>query len=245
MDRRVGLREWLRHDGNGDEREQRARRANPDPFTSAHELQHPRPNTVLDIGGSHGQFAKEAFRAFPGVTVYSFEPIPECYEELLALRELHPTLHPLPLALSDAEGEREFYVSRFRDSSSLQEMTPTHLEAWPQTEIEEKIKVRVERLDAVAAKLALKAPVLAKLDIQGHEMAAIRGGRETLAACQRVMLECNFAPLYNGQPSFGEIYEEMRSMGFLFDGFIGHLRHPRTQELLSADVVFYRPADGV
>ncbi|MDT7542560.1 MAG: hypothetical protein QOE33_2464 [Acidobacteriota bacterium] len=242
MDRRLGLRQWLWRDADAGAELRFMQSDARDPFTSLPALEHPRPNTVLDIGGNHGQFAKEMFRVFPGATVYSFEPLPECYAELRALAALHPELHPIHVAISDETGERDFWVSRFRDSSSMQEMLPSHVEAWPNTEVEAKITVRAETLDAVASQLKLVPPVLAKLDIQGHELAAIAGGRETLARCQRVMLECNFAPLYKGQPTFVELYDAMRSLGFLFDGFIVPLRHPRTHELLSADAVFYRPA---
>ena len=242
VDRRLGLRDWLARDGDGGAAP-RARVAPADPYTSAPEiLRHPAPQTVIDIGGNIGQFAEEIFRAHPGVRVYSFEPIPECYEQLLLMREREPTLRPIQLALSDREGQAEFHLSRYRGSSSLQEMLPEHVEAWPFTEIERKITVPVARLDSVAAGLELEPPVLAKLDIQGHELAAIRGGRETLARCQRVVVECNFAPLYKGQPSFADLYEEVRSLGCLLDGFVGHLRHPQTHELLSADAVFFKPA---
>ncbi|HEV2765500.1 MAG TPA: FkbM family methyltransferase [Pyrinomonadaceae bacterium] len=242
VDRRLGLREWLARDG-GANGATRPRALTSDPYTSAPELlAHPRPNTVIDIGGNVGQFAEEIFRAHPGVRLYSFEPIPECYEQLVLMREREPSLVPVQLALSDRDGEAEFHLSRYRGSSSIQEMRPEHVEAWPFTEIESKITVRVARLDAVAAELELEPPILAKLDIQGHELAAIRGGRETLARCQRVVVECNFAPLYEGQPSFTEIYEELRALGFLFDGFMGHLRHPQAHELLSADAVFFKPA---
>ena len=145
------------------------------------------PKTVLDIGGSHGQFAQEIFRTFAEAVIYSFEPIPECFEELQALSELHPTLRPIQLALSDREGEAKFQISKFRDSSSLQEMLPAHTEAWPNTETETTTTVRISRLDEVAPQLKLEPPVFAKLDVQGHELAVIRGGRETLSRCQRVM----------------------------------------------------------
>ncbi|HWW75627.1 MAG TPA: FkbM family methyltransferase, partial [Pyrinomonadaceae bacterium] len=192
VDRRLGLREWLARDG-----------AAADYYTSAPELlPHPRPNTVIDVGGNTGQFAGRILRAHPGVRVYSFEPVPECYERLLLLREREPSLRPFRLALSDREGEAEFHVSRYSASSSLQAMLPAHVEAWPFTEIGSKIKVRVARLDTVAGGLELVPPVLLKLDVQGHELAVIRGGRETLSRCQRAVVECNFAPLYAGQPSF-------------------------------------------
>src|SRR5258706_12622244 len=101
LDSRLGIREWLRQDNSADESP--ARPQPSDPFALS-ELQHPRPNTVLDIGANNGQFAADIFRVFPGVTVYSFEPITECYERLLLMREQQPTLHPIQLALSDRDG---------------------------------------------------------------------------------------------------------------------------------------------
>jgi len=239
LDAQLGIREWLRQDGS-EEPESTVHLS--DPFAIA-ELSHPAPNTVLDIGGSHGQFVKEAVRHFPGARIYSFEPIPECYRELLALCELVPDLHPINLALGDRDGEVDLWLSAFRDSSSLHEMLPTHVAAWPHTKIESKISVQVARLDAIAPTLELKKPIFAKLDVQGHELAVIRGGRATLSLCERVMLECNFAPLYQGQPSFNQLYDELHSLGFLFDGFISPLRHPKTLEQFSADAVFYKPLE--
>jgi FkbM family methyltransferase len=240
VDKHLGIREWLRQS----EGTQGGRQplAPADPFGSP-ELPRVGPKTVLDIGGSHGQFAREAFRYFPEAPIYSFEPIPECYEELLALREQIPNLQPMNVALSDHDGEQELWLSGFRDSSSLQQMLPAHVEAWPHTAVEARITVQLARLDSIAPTLTLKQPIFAKMDVQGHELAVIKGGRETLSRCQRVMLECDFAPLYQGQPTFDEIYGEMRSMDFRFDGFIGNLRHPRTLELLSADAIFYKSTD--
>jgi FkbM family methyltransferase len=238
LDTRLGIRNWLRQDQNVVEEH------GPSDAFAVSELRHPRPNTVLDVGGSHGQFASEALRAFPGVTIHSFEPIPECFEELRQLAGEHPTLRPLQLALSDQAGVSKFWLSSFRDSSSLNGMLPAHLEAWPHTKIEAAITVETARLDDVAAGLDLKGPLFAKIDVQGHEMAVIEGGRKTLSKCERIMLECNFAELYQGQPSFTQLYGAMKEMGFLFDGFISPLRHPRTLEMLSADLIFYKPDSG-
>lgn len=235
LDKRLGLREWLRQDA----REESVQPQPVDPFASS-EFPHPRPNTVLDVGASHGQFARDALRAFPEAVVYSFEPIPECFEELITLSESAPSVHPMNLALGDRDGHEDLWLSGFRDSSSLHQMLPKHVEVWPHTAVESKISVQVARLDAVAPNLTLRPPVFVKIDVQGHELAVIRGGRLTLSSCQRVMTECNFAPLYEGQATFTELYDELRTLGFLFDGFISPLRDPRTFELLSADAVFYK-----
>ena len=241
VDRRLGMREWLWRDDHAAQ-DQWFTLAAEDPYASTPELIHPKPATVLDIGGSHGQFAQEIFRAFPEATIYSFEPIPECFAELQALANAHANLHPIQLALSDREGEAELHVSQFRDSSSLQRMLPAHTEAWPHTAIEADRVVRVTQLDEAVRELRLTPPVMAKLDVQGHELQVIRGGRATLSQCQRVIVECNFAPLYEGQPSFGDLHEALCALDFHFDGFVGHLRHPRTHELMSADLVFFRAA---
>ena len=210
-----------------------------DPFRTG-DVDLPIPRTILDIGASHGQFAREALWRFPDVVVHAFEPIPECFQEVLALQATCPRLHVINAALSDHEGTAELRLSRFRDSSSLQDMLPAHVEAWPHTEVEARIPVTLRRLDGMASELELVPPIMAKLDVQGHELAVIRGGRETLARCDRLMIECSFRSLYAGQPSFSEIYEAAASMGLVLDGFINSLRHPRTGELMSADVVFFR-----
>lgn len=234
VDRIVGLRRWLREGASLPEV------AVPVPF-SVSGLLHPSPRTVLDIGGSHGQFAREALRAFPDVRVHSFEPIPECFVELQDLSRTWPSLCPHRLALSDFDGRKAFRVSLFRDSSSFQEMLPAHEEAWPHTALDATMVVPVARLDSVAETLALVDPLFVKIDVQGHELAVIRGGVATLSRCQRVMIECNFAQLYAGQATFGELYEALHRLGLLFEGLLNPLRHPRTAELLSADLMFFRP----
>src|SRR5258706_5222726 len=109
MDRRLAMRQWLWQD---DQEGMNRWFSIPssDPFSSSTELQHPRPNTVLDIGGSHGQFAREIFRAFPHAIIYSIEPIPECFEENSRLAAVHNNIHPIQLALSDHGRDSELYL---------------------------------------------------------------------------------------------------------------------------------------
>lgn len=38
--------------------------------------------TVIDIGANEGQFASIIRKLLPESTIYSFEPIPHCYEKL-------------------------------------------------------------------------------------------------------------------------------------------------------------------
>jgi hypothetical protein len=38
--------------------------------------------TIFDIGANTGQFARLANAVWPNATIYSFEPLPECFESL-------------------------------------------------------------------------------------------------------------------------------------------------------------------
>ena len=211
-----------------------------DPYCSSAN-RFPAPRTVIDVGGSHGQFAREILSHFPAAEIYSFEPIPECFSELEQLAHDNPKLRVFQLALSDQSGVQSFNVSGFNDSSSFQSMRPEHLDAWPHTAYKKTIEVKKSTLDEFFRERVPDRPIFLKLDVQGHEMSVLRGGRETLSKCQRVMLECNFADLYEGQPTFDQICHEMRSHGFRLESLISPLRHPRTGELMSTDLIFFKP----
>jgi len=238
LNRATRFTEWLHSDNTS------KIYTEPDRFGSG-EIKYEKPKTIIDVGGSHGQFALEAFKQYPGVTIYSFEPLPECYQELVELSQLRPDLKPINLGLSDAIGMKDFWVSKFNDSSSLQEMLSAHIEAWPFTATERKITVNVTTLDSYARKIKLVPPVLVKIDVQGHEIRVIQGAMNTIKNCQRVIIECNIAPLYKDQPSFDEINNQMKSLGFSLDCYISPLRHPKTREIMSFDLVYFKPESEI
>jgi FkbM family methyltransferase len=109
--------------------------------------------------------------------------------------------------------------------------------------------VQTTRLDEVAGLPDLD---FLKMDIQGAELQALTHGEARLAACAMIHLEVSFVPLYEGQPSFGEIDLWMRAHGFIPHCFTEVKRwsiapilrnnDPRTpfNQLLEADVVYAR-----
>lgn len=109
--------------------------------------------------------------------------------------------------------------------------------------------VRTTRLDDVAGLPDLD---FLKMDIQGAELMALEHGQARLARCAMIHLEVSFTPLYEGQPSFGDIDVWMRRHGFAPHRFTevkswsiapilrdNDVRAPFHQ-LLEADVVYMR-----
>jgi FkbM family methyltransferase len=91
-----------------------------------------------------------------------------------------------------------------------------------------------------------------KMDIQGSELMVLENGKTKLERCVAIQLEVSFAPLYEGQPSFGDIDCWMRANGYLPHRFMdikrwsiapiirdGNFRMPFNQ-LLEADLVYIK-----
>lgn len=91
-----------------------------------------------------------------------------------------------------------------------------------------------------------------KADVQGGELAALRHGPRRLARCVAIQLEVSFIPLYEKQPTFGDVDVWMRGQGFAPHCFAelkrwsiapvrrnNDIRQPFNQ-LLEADVVYVR-----
>lgn len=66
---------------------------------------------------------------------------------------------------------------------------------------------------------AIKNIDFLKMDIQGSEKSVIENGLGKLGNCVAIQLEVSFIPLYENQPTIGEIDTFMREIGFMPHGF--------------------------
>ena len=115
--------------------------------------------------------------------------------------------------------------------------------------IVETHKIATNRLDDVAE---LPQIDFLKMDIQGSELTVMQHGLQKLEKCVAVQLEVPFIPLYEAQPSFGDIDVWMRAQGFQPHSFTetkrwsiaptvfdNNVRVPGNQ-LMEADIVYVR-----
>ena len=90
------------------------------------------------------------------------------------------------------------------------------------------------------------------MDIQGAELTVLKNGNRVVEQCVAIQLEISFIPLYESQPTFGEIDVWMRSKGFVPHSFLdvkrwsiapttrnNNIRIPFNQ-LLEADIVYIK-----
>ena len=197
-----------------------------------------RPNTILDIGANRGMFSKCAYYIFPDASIYAFEPLKDCYEELCDLKGTVIKLECYNIALGDKPSEVFIHRSIYDYSSSLLEMDDLHKQAFPYTAGERLEKVQIQTLDAVLAGKRIERPLLMKIDVQGYEKFVFEGASETHKQTDYIVCEMSFRSLYKGQALFDEVYRLLIDAGFQFRGHIGEVQHPESTEVLQIDGLF-------
>lgn len=194
--------------------------------------------TIIDIGANKGQFAARFRVLFPEAWIYSFEPIPEVYDQLSKLFELDAKFKAFNLGLGKQSGTIDFFQNEFSDSSSALPMKSLHKENFPFTVKEKQIQIKVECLDEVMNSIPVSKPLLVKIDVQGFEEMVILGGENTIKNASVIIVEVSFCELYEDQIYFNTIYDHFQRLGFTYRGNYGQLLSPIDGSVLQADAIF-------
>ncbi|HXR36327.1 MAG TPA: FkbM family methyltransferase [Candidatus Binataceae bacterium] len=213
-------------------------------FRMVHELRRQgiSAKTVIDVGANVGQFAIAAAMLFPDARIYSFEPHPGCFEHLVKNAARLPRIKPIQAALGERAGVAQLRINSHSHSSSLMPLAQAHRQAFPSAVEVQTLGVRQTTLDAVFGAIELETPVLLKLDVQGYEAQAVRGGREMLKRVQWMVSEASLKPMYEGEVLFMGLVRLMEDEGFSFSRPVGFLNDPQTGEILQLDALFTRNA---
>jgi FkbM family methyltransferase len=211
------------------------------PFvTQRHLVRKDRPWIILDVGAHTGETACEYERYFPGANIHSFEPIPtlcqQCREN--PRRQLGWQAHAL--ALADRVGVSDFFVRQWDYSSSLMHNAPYLAQVDLQELMEEVsvLKVPTSTVDVFCAEQAIDYISILKLDIQGAELAALRGAEAMLQrqAIELIYCEVEFRELYAGQALYHEIADYLAVHGYQLWNFYNLVR--TRDQLVYADAIF-------
>ena len=136
-------------------------------------------STFVDVGANVGQWTAEAVRCAPAGRHVAFEPVPPVVEEL---RRTFPDVDVRGVALADEAGTAEFcYFAGMPGWSGLRQRP----EVAPEVGRPTWIQVPVSRLDDEIGDLA---PAVIKIDVEGNELAVLRGGAATIARTRPVVV---------------------------------------------------------
>lgn len=203
-------------------------------------LKNLQPKTILDIGANTGQFAKYIHEIFPGATLYSFEPLENCYNELVQNFAGVSQFQAFKVALGNEGGQAQIYANDYSPSSSLLEMKELHKDCFPYTQNQTPSKINIARLDDISDKLTIQEPVLIKIDVQGFEDKVIEGGIKTIKQATVLIVEMSIEKLYEHQPLFNNIYNTLLDLGFTYKGNYEQLHNPQDGRILQVDGIFIK-----
>ena len=196
------------------------------------------PKTILDIGANVGSFLKLIRNVCPDATIFSFEPLKECFEELNKVTKSDGNAFAFNCAIGDTNEQTIIHRSAFSPSSSLLPMAALHKAEFPYTVDIKSEYIPVRRLDDMAREMNLVLPVIIKVDVQGFEDRVVRGGPELFKQSSAVILELSSYKLYERQGEFGDVLEQMRQLGFTYRGNIDQMLSPIDSRILQFDALF-------
>lgn len=170
-----------------------------------------RDATVLDIGANRGIYCFWMARAIgPGGRLIAFEPQPELGAALreLAARHAWPGFELHALGLSDAPGRLTMRRTRVGDgSATLDDAAAASMAA--HTPLQAPFEVPVARLDDLLDRLPRPVRFI-KCDVEGHELAVVRGARALLAQ-DRPALQLEARA---DDPRTLELIDELAALGY-------------------------------
>lgn len=200
-------------------------------------------DTVLDIGANVGQYATLTRSAGFAGHIISCEPLSGAFAELSGRAKRNAAWTPLNVAVGAEPGSTEIHVSANSFSSSIRDMTSSHLDAAPGSEY-----VAVETVPVTTVEQIVLDPgvdptrTLLKIDTQGFEHEVLRGAGDLVGQFAAIQLELSFVELYTGQRLYGDLVADMEQAGYRVQQIDPGFSDP-TGRLLQVDGLFVRLAD--
>lgn len=166
---------------------------------------------VFDVGANLGKWSLEFLNHIDVDQIFMFEPAPGCQEAIRNLDMPRTTL--IPCAVGEQIGRLAFYSCSTTDGSAfLYERRDT-----PFTDlVYHRTEVDITTLDYVIESKSIEFVDFIKMDIEGHELAALRGAERSLKAGKIGALSFEFGcGNINSRTFFKDYFDLLSDVGFL------------------------------
>lgn len=160
--------------------------------TLVHQLLNRQPQLVIDIGGNVGDYTAELRRRNPLAEIHTFEPSSTNVGKLRSKFKDDKNIFILPFAVSDREGTATLYSND--PGSGLASLTQRNLDHFG---IDFNLKESIDTIrfeDYWLKALKGRHLDIVKIDIEGHELAALKGFGKAISSTSVLQFEfggCN------------------------------------------------------
>ena len=196
---------------------------------------------VIDGGANRGQWASQIVREFSDLKMLSIEPISEAFDDLSSNASKCPNWTVLNVALSNLAGRAMINVANNGEQSSSLLKPDIHLKHYPTVGFTRTQETNLVTLDSL--QVPENAWVYLKLDLQGHELSALKGGTALLDRVRAVELEMTTVQMYAEQATFLEVANFLDRYGFKVFTFSDVFRSAEGQ-CIYFDVIFQKESNS-
>ena len=200
--------------------------------------------TIFDVGAHVGHITELYLRLFPTARVFAFEPAAEARKKLEEIAARNPGAKVFDTAVSDRKGVSVFYQNSFSPTNSLHPVDDRATRHWDGRLLTPSAtsEVSTVALDEFCSEQGVNRIDVLKLDIQGGELAALRGTRRLLTeqAVGLVYLELLLVPTYRHQANLVDICCLLKEYDYEFHSAYDPCIHERRVNQLDAIFVSRR-----
>lgn len=197
------------------------------------------PLSILDVGANQGAWSRVAKSIFPEANCFLIEPQ---VEMKLFLEQFCQDFPGSAWLLAGAGATPGQLTQTIWDDFAGSSFLPP--ESDELKEIGKQRLVKIITIDSLVDEGAISMPQLVKLDIQGFELEALRGGQKLFGYTEVFILEVSLFQFLENMPIFHEVIAFMAERGYLVYDFPGFLRRPADSALGQVDICFVKQ-DGV
>lgn len=165
---------------------------------------------IFDVGANVGEWSASFLRAQPRARILAFEPSPVCCDGIRALNLAQVTL--IPSGVGESRGRAILHARSGSDSSaSLYQRQDSYLKQGKTTTTE----VEVVSIDEIIRDRGYDFVDYIKMDIEGHELSALRGAEESLGAGRIGAISFEFGSgNVNSRTFFRDFWQVLTTKGY-------------------------------
>ncbi|NEQ39984.1 MAG: FkbM family methyltransferase [Okeania sp. SIO3I5] len=130
---------------------------------------------IFDVGANNGEWSLLLHKMFPESRIFLFEPQPACQK--IIMEKQIPNSKLIPNAVSSKRGTVQLYTT---DETSVIASLHQRYESYLQSRTFYSIDVETITLDSVIEDNGLSCVDFIKMDIEGHELDALKGVTKSL-----------------------------------------------------------------
>jgi len=175
---------------------------------------------ILEAGAHNGSDSVEIAGFWPEGILHAFEPVPSAFELLTSeAKRFDGRIACYQSALGPKKDRMTMHLSGDGSagscqSSSLLQPAAGHEAEYSFITFEKLIEIEVTTIDDWAVENNITHVDFLRLDMQGYELEALKGGRRTLESTVAIQLEVSNIQLYKNAPLYPEVRDWMDRAGF-------------------------------